>query len=232
MKWKEAIFKGKKVWVEVNSAGQVKMQQGRVGMRYSNHENAKVYRAFAANIEISDGAVVESASSSSRSGLGSSKTRTEAQKQQARSRTKNLLEEFSADTVVCFTDGACRGNPGPSGAGVVMKLPTGEVHTKGVFLGQGTNNTAELSALEIALDMMSEHGVDGQAPAALLTDSKYAHGVLSLGWKAKANRELILRIRAKIKNWGNLRFYWVAGHAGIPENEQADELATIAISSR
>ena len=53
----------------------------------------------------------------------------------------------------------------------------------------------------------------------------------SLGWKAKSNRELIMNIKQRMRNRGNIRLHWVAGHAGISQNERADELAVLAIEA-
>jgi len=68
-------------------------------------------------------------------------------------------------------------------------------------------------------------------PAVIHTDSQYAIGVLTKGWKAKANAALITDIRDMLKERRGVRFVYVRGHAGIPLNERADELARRAISS-
>jgi ribonuclease HI len=64
------------------------------------------------------------------------------------------------------------------------------------------------------------------------SDSSYAIGLLTQGWKAKANTELVARLRAKAARFPNLRFVKVAGHAGVPENERCDELARTAVERR
>ena len=64
------------------------------------------------------------------------------------------------------------------------------------------------------------------------TDSSYSIGLLEKGWKAKANAELVERIRELTKDFGQLRFVKVRGHAGVPENERCDLLATSAITAR
>ena len=63
------------------------------------------------------------------------------------------------------------------------------------------------------------------------TDSSYAIGVLSKGWKAKANQELIAVLRRQLAPL-DVEFVKVAGHAGIPENERCDELAREAVNGR
>ncbi len=129
------------------------------------------------------------------------------------------------ERIEIFTDGACKGNPGPAGAGAVVKLADGRVLEDSRSCGVATNNVGELTAIDMALDLLEGAGVDPQAGVALFTDSSYAIGVLQKGWKAKANRELILGLRARLKGWPGLSLNWVPGHSGVPENERADQLA-------
>jgi ribonuclease HI len=101
----------------------------------------------------------------------------------------------------------------------------------GEYLGSGTNNIAELVAIERGLDIAAEvTGGDRQRPLRVYSDSSYAIGLLEKGWKAKANQELVARIRKAVAAHPKLSFVKVAGHAGVPENERCDELARIAIS--
>ena len=99
-------------------------------------------------------------------------------------------------------------------------------------MGKATNNIAELTALGDAIDIVEQQSNYGSAPLILFTDSKYAEGVLSKNWKAKANRELIQSIKSKIRARGNIKIVWVAGHAGILGNEEADTLANEAIENQ
>jgi ribonuclease HI len=64
------------------------------------------------------------------------------------------------------------------------------------------------------------------------TDSQYSIGVLTLGWKAKANQELVQRLRARLATLSDVRLIYVRGHAGVPLNERADALAVQAVSAR
>jgi ribonuclease HI len=64
------------------------------------------------------------------------------------------------------------------------------------------------------------------------SDSSYAIGVVARGWKAKANQDLVARIRALGATFRALRFVKVEGHAGVPENERCDELARAAVARR
>jgi len=83
-------------------------------------------------------------------------------------------------------------------------------------------------AIERGLDL-----VDGRdRKVRIYTDSSYSIGVLSKGWKAKANQDLIARIRRRLTERPNVEFVKVSGHAGVPDNERCDELARDAISRR
>ena len=66
----------------------------------------------------------------------------------------------------------------------------------------------------------------------LYSDSSYVLGLLGKGWKPKANRELVSELRALTTRFSDLRFVKVPGHAGVPENERADQLARDAITRR
>jgi ribonuclease HI len=136
----------------------------------------------------------------------------------------------AAGAIEIWTDGACSGNPGPMGIGVVV-LDGKARRELGEYLGSGTNNIAELVAIERGLVLASEvAGGDRTRPLRVYSDSSYAIGLLEKGWKAKANQELVARIRKAVAIYPRLSFVKVAGHAGVPENERCDELARIAIS--
>ena len=137
----------------------------------------------------------------------------------------------SANTVHVWTDGACSGNPGPMGIGVVVLTGDGRLEL-GEFLGVGTNNIAELTAIERGLEVARELIADGARPIRVYSDSAYAIGLLSKSWKAKANKELVAQIRALVASLPDLTFVKVAGHAGVPENERCDELATQAVERK
>jgi ribonuclease HI len=131
--------------------------------------------------------------------------------------------------IIIYTDGACSGNPGPMGIGAVI-LRGRERQEISEHIGTGTNNIAELTAVERALDALRPE--ERERPIALHADSSYVIGVLAGGFKAKKNVELIERIRQKLRRFPQLRFVKVDGHAGVPENERADQLATGAITRR
>jgi len=136
-----------------------------------------------------------------------------------------------AKGVVIYTDGACSGNPGPGGWGAILIY--GE-HRKEIFGGEAvsTNNRMELMAAISALETLKRNSdVD------LHTDSAYVKNGISAwinGWKKNGwrtadkkpvkNAELWQRLNAaRLKH--TVRWHWVKGHAGHPENERADELA-------
>lgn len=134
--------------------------------------------------------------------------------------------------VEIFTDGACSGNPGPGGYGAILRY--GE-HIKELSGGeeQTTNNRMELTAVITALEALKEPCL-----VILTTDSKYVVDGIEKGW-AKSWRENGWKKKDKKPAlnpdlWGRLldllevhevKFNWVKGHAGHPENERCDELA-------
>ena len=238
MPWVRARFKDKDVWAEVDDGGALRVEGGRVPIRYSRSPGAKVYRAGASRLQVAEGReAVELAGGVAAgggkrggakkrgSGFGSAGTRSLAQAAAAKQSAQDFIAGLPAGTHKVFTDGACRGNPGPCGAGAVLVRADGEVSEAWRALGRGTNNIGELSAVGLALELLEQAGVDPGEPVVIFTDSKYSDGVLTRGWKAKANRELIGDLKARLRRWPQLRLHWIAGHVGIPENERADRLA-------
>ena len=128
-------------------------------------------------------------------------------------------------SIKAWTDGACFGNPGPSAAGALLRFK-GREKELSRYLGEGTNNTAELEAIRLALLAIKDRSL----PVDLHTDSAYSLGVLTLGWRPKANREIVAEIRTLVASFDDLRFVKVKGHAGVEENERVDELAKAAIT--
>lgn len=127
-------------------------------------------------------------------------------------------------TIHIYTDGACSGNPGPAGIGVVMRYGR---HRKEIsrHIGTATNNVAELAAVREALQAVKNRSL----PVVIHTDSSYVLGLLNRGWKARQNQRLVEEIRYLSGQFKKLRWVKVKGHAGDPGNERADELATQAI---
>ena len=133
--------------------------------------------------------------------------------------------------VEIFTDGACKGNPGPGGWGVILRYGTREKEMSGSDPAT-TNNRMELMAAIMGLESLTRRSV-----VKLHTDSIYvlrgitewAPGWKRSGWKTKDRKpvkNVDLWQRLDDANAGHdVEWIWVRGHAGHPENERADELA-------
>jgi len=128
--------------------------------------------------------------------------------------------------IVIYTDGACSGNPGPCGAGMLI-IDGDSVLERSKYLGEGTNNIAELQAIGLAVLGVK----DTSRKVRILTDSKYCIGVLTQGWRANANTELIAVIKKALSRLSNFSMEHVKAHSGITGNERADSLATQAVRS-
>jgi ribonuclease HI len=213
-------FKDQRVWVRADDGGRPILDgDGRAEMKY-RETDAKSYRPALGNLLPDDGAGEtprpRAARPAASQGHGPAHGR------------KAAVE--TAGAVEIWTDGACSGNPGPMGIGVVVIDGT-KRKEHGEYLGTGTNNIAELVAIERGLTLAAEViAGDRDRPLRVYSDSSYAIGLLDKGWKAKANQELVARIRKVVAQTSHLAFVKVSGHAGVPENERCDELARQAIS--
>ncbi len=230
MPWKRHLLRDAEVWAEVDAAGALVADAGgRVAVVYKKGPGAKVYRAGRSNLGAIAGAAVEAdvgvgAAAPAPAAAGAAAPAKKASRLKG---TLSLSDALPADAVHVWTDGACTGNPGPAGVGVVV-LDRGQRREHAEYLGHGTNNIAELTAVLRGLDLVT----DRTRPVLVYTDSSYAIGVLSLGWKAKANVELVAEIRDTLARYDDVRFVKVKGHAGVPENERCDALATGAVARR
>ena len=194
-------------------------KDGRVEIRY-RATDARAYHARAGNLVASDAALIADDDV-----VPGAETHQVAKKAAAKERHATKVAEYK-DAWVAYTDGACTGNPGPAGSGTILIAPGGKIRESYAYLGEGTNNIAELTAVLHALE-----GAPPGEPLVLHTDSQYAIGVLTKGWKAKANVALIEKIRGALRG-RQVTFVYVPGHAGVPMNERADELAREAIKTR
>lgn len=125
--------------------------------------------------------------------------------------------------VYLFCDGACRGNPGPMGIGILLRFGRAE-KVLAEPLGRGTNNVAELTAILRGLQQIRRRDL----PVVVVTDSLYAIDVLSGRKRAHKNIELVKEVAELMAQFRDIRFRKVSGHAGIPENEEVDRLAVRA----
>ena len=130
-------------------------------------------------------------------------------------------------SVVIYTDGACSGNPGPAAAAATLQFGEKKLLVS-QYLGVATNNIAELTAVKIALESMKNR----QVQIDLHSDSTYVIGLLTKGWKAKENKELVAELREIVSLFPALKFHKVKGHAGVDENELVDKLAREAVENR
>ncbi len=237
--WIKVLFKEGRVFAECDENGELLVTRGRVPIRYQLSVGAKIYQAAAANITPLKDARPERAEEPANMGeaapkeaMGKAGSRTSLQAERALMHAKNMLSLLPDDTVICFVDGASRGNPGAATAGLMITWPRAmnkERLLRGVYLGQNTNNYAELMAVKLTLTILAESALPKAQNVAIFTDSKYVHGLFTQNWTAKANSELVGEIKELLKKWPKARFYWVAGHAGIEGNEIVDKLANEAL---
>ncbi|MDN3646069.1 ribonuclease HI [Pontixanthobacter aestiaquae] len=134
--------------------------------------------------------------------------------------------------VEIFTDGACKGNPGPGGWGVLLRLGEHEKELSGSD-PETTNNRMELTAAIRALEALTEPcEVDLHSDSKYVLDgiTKWVHGWKKRGWKNASKKpvrnedlwhELIAASEPHTMHW-----HWVKGHSGHPDNERVDKLAS------
>ena len=223
MPWREMKLRNAKVFVRCDEAGAPRAEGGRVEVRYKR-DDGRAYRASVRNLVASPSARVypdshcgDAAPVAAKSGGAGSKRSGGGKKKRAKAAPPPPHEPGA---LIVYADGACSGNPGPAGAGVVV-LDGDARHELSEYVGRGTNNIAELTAILRA----AEHLNGRSEPVRIYTDSQYSIGVLTKGWKAKKNTELIVGLRAKLQAWPTARLKWVKGHAGHVGNTRADELA-------
>jgi ribonuclease HI len=142
---------------------------------------------------------------------------------------------MSSKTVEIYSDGACRGNPGPGGWGVLLRT---QGHEKELYGGEAetTNNRMELMAAISGLEALKR-----PCTVVITTDSQYVmKGITEWmatwkrrGWKTSANKpvknvDLWQRLDSALAPH-EVQWHWVRGHTGHPENERADALANRGI---
>jgi ribonuclease HI len=217
-------LRGARVLARCDPAGDLTVQGGRVEVRY-RPEDGRAYRAAPRNLEpLPDEALLPDDHCVAAAEPASRPARREAKRSAS---TTSWPTEPVGDQVLVYADGACSGNPGPAGLGVVMRWGDAQWELS-EYLGEGTNNIAELTAIQRAAQKVP----DPSRPVLILTDSRYSIGVLTQGWKAKANRELVAETKEALGALERVELAHVPGHAGVLLNERADELARLAIETR
>lgn len=226
-RWVGVKFKGKDVWAQVGSEGAISEGEGgKITIVYAL--GGKAYSTFRSRVKIAEGAKPEEGpeaivQDSARGSRGKSKAKTNST---IFGGGPSDVEDSHA--IHLWTDGACSGNPGPAGSGTVLidgdkRLEIAE------WLGNGTNNIAELTAILVGLKELQR---PVRRNLVVHTDSQYGIGVLAKNWKAKANTELIQEIKRELRGIPRVVWHWVRGHEGVELNERCDELARQAISRR
>jgi ribonuclease HI len=211
MAWIRHRLRDADVWAKVDAHGAlVTDRDGRVEVVYKPVAGAKVYRAGARNLSAVP---------------GEQPLQFEAGEPAPTAAT--VKPDPRADAVHIWTDGACTGNPGPAGLGVVIVEGT-QQRELSEYLGQGTNNIAELTAILRGLQAVPIK--DRSRPVIVYSDSQYSIGLLTQNWKAKANQELVAKLRALVREFADLKFVKVPAHSGVALNERVDELARQAIT--
>lgn len=157
-----------------------------------------------------------------------------------------MQERTSAYAI--FADGACRGNPGPGAWGVMIQDAKGEVILKSSGIDvPTTNNKMELEGvirgLKGLIEKWVEEGVsERETPVFVYSDSKYVTegisnwitGWKNRGWKKADGKEpeniLLWKELDELKsNFDHIKFNWVKGHAGHPQNEMCDQMCNLAL---
>lgn len=215
--WKRMRFKGNKVWMAVDADQKPVLEKGKVLIKFQLDQPHEYWVSFSKIVPLdAAGAPVRKPD------------RPVKPPSPHHQKENGAVSPQECDRSVCvYTDGACSGNPGPAGIGVVLRYK-GKSKEISRFLGQATNNIAELEAIKVGLKAIKNRDL----PVIVFTDSSYAFGLLTRGWKAKLNTVLVEEIRGLMKHFKKLRFVKVKGHAGHPENERADRLAVDAIHKR
>lgn len=141
------------------------------------------------------------------------------------------------EKIVIYTDGACKGNPGPGGWGVLILLENEQIELSGGSK-ETTNNQMELTAVIKALNFFEK-----KIKVDLYTDSKYVmDGITDYvkkwkinGWQTANKKPVknmnLWKILDELNNLHDINWNWVKGHSGNPENEKADALANLGIEN-
>ena len=223
------MLRGKRVFARAKTNGSLAVEEGRVEIRYKASDG-RAYRATPGNLEVPTGARILPDTTCVEEAPAPSKALKPDHASKGRSLEQKPRVPGSARVPngwIAYVDGACSGNPGPAGCGVVLVSPDGKMHEGFDYLGEATNNVAELTAILRATEWTPLEA----GSLTVHTDSQYSIGVLQKGWKAKANQELVRVTKERVTARG-AHLVYVPGHRGIVLNERADELAREAVETR
>lgn len=155
-----------------------------------------------------------------------------------------ITEKFAQDTIVnkkggvkIYTDGACSGNPGPGGYGVIIEFPDGTEELIAEGFALTTNNRMELRAVIAGIMRAQERGFDVEE---ITSDSSYVINAVTRGWLHSWRRENytgrqnadLWKELDKLIQGKSIKFQWIKGHAGHAQNERCDKLAVKAYGNR
>lgn len=220
-------LRGKPVLARCDAAGALQVEGGRVEIRYGR-ASTKAYRAAPRNLQPGADATIfpddHCAEATAAEGAKGRKGGKKAPRKKGAGGPPPTKP--TEGQVLGYCDGACSGNPGPAGIGAVI-LWDDERHVLSEYLGRATNNIAELTAIERIVDKAPRG-----RPLHVYTDSTYSIGVLTGGWRAKKNQELVARVKRALAEHGDVELHHVRGHAGAELNELADQLAVQAVETR
>ncbi|MEW8547060.1 MAG: ribonuclease H family protein, partial [Candidatus Thiodiazotropha sp.] len=167
--------------------------------------------------------------------LGSSKNRTKLQEGESRKLIERAIEESDTETAFIFTDGSCKGNPGPCGAGACIYLPGQEecVELKQPVSRLTSILLGELVALVIALRFIETESKRKRIPfVKIFSDSQSAVGLTTLGWTPSSHLKTVQEVKGLMdslqQKGTQVEIAWTPGHANIAGNEVADRLAKAA----
>ncbi|MFH1077148.1 MAG: ribonuclease H [Pseudomonadota bacterium] len=204
--WKRMMFKGRKVYLLVDEKNNPLLRSQKATIKYQVDHDYEYKVSPQAVTEIDTEKLLKQ---------GTAK-KPIPQKQQP----------IPEGAIIIYTDGAASGNPGPAGIGVHFRCGDKEKEISS-YIGVATNNIAELTAIKTALEQLKVTNL----PVRIHTDSKYCQGLLMLGWKPKANKELVESIKHLMRKFKDIMILKVEGHSGVPGNERADKLARTAVET-
>ena len=220
-------LRGQRVFARVDENGNLTVDRGRVEIRYKA-QSPRAYHASPGNLEVDANEPILPDTHCALDGEDGAPAKKPRTKRGIKAPTSDANPPLApeANEYLFYADGACSGNPGPAGLGIVM-LFDDKRREFSEFLGHGTNNVAELTAILRACEAVT----DASRPVRVYTDSNYSIGVLTKSWKARANQELIRETKQALLRLKDVELRYVRGHHGIPLNERADELARQAVST-